>query len=150
VVLLEGSADPRVFVIQGELGVAWWSRMDGRAGRDEEYFVQEAAAAAGVEVASCREAFRLFLDRLRDLDLVVLHTDPRPSADPADLDFPTCVTDLDVAARCHPFDVEAYTAQDMVALGTFFAGQDNVSGTSACVSTRGGQYNTTGTAVCHG
>lgn len=144
--------DVAMFVVRGQLGVAWWSRMDGREGHDDESLVAEAGAAMGLSYDAARTLFGRFRDELvsRELVCVDAHAESMcaSSAD-TPCDYPESAGDMDIpAAACEALEPESVASGDLVALGTFVGGTANTSDMWACSSQNGGIDNSQSSGDC--
>ena len=155
VVMLEGDtpvSEVRAFLVRGNLAVAWWSRMDGASGHDAGSLIARAADSCGLSESDCAVLFDEFWARLVEARLVCPSEDQAPaemdSPEHAPTPFPNLPPARPVEEFCSPLHLESFVQQDLVALGTFFGGQSNVSGSWPCRSQVGGEGNTVSTTAC--
>jgi hypothetical protein len=142
----------RAFLLRGNLAVAWWSRMDGVTGHDADSLTLGAADACGMLESDCAVLFDQFWARLVDAGLARRSEDAAPAAidspETEPTPYPKVRPQQPVDEFCSPLHLESFVQQDLVALGTFFGGTDNVSGSWPCTSQVGGEGNTVSTTAC--
>ena len=158
VMLEDASADnapggeARAFLVRGTLAVAWWSRMDGARGHDVRSLIVRAAEACGLSEGDCGLLFDRFCAQLVESGLVARSdeaTDVEPgSPEHAVTPYPKIRPQEAATEFCSPLHLDSFVQQDLVALGTFFGGTDNVSATWPCSGQTGGEGNTVSTTAC--
>jgi len=148
----EETSGMEAFLVKGELAAAWWSRMDGAEEHSDEALVTEACAALGGNPDAVRAAFGLFVDHLRGSGLVGNEGELcTRTMTPGQREYPFPASACDLSSPqgwLSPMELGSLVSRDLVALGTFVGGTNNVSTLNPCTGQSGGIQNEQTSGAC--
>lgn len=141
--LVHEGRETRIYVVTGRTGAALWTRLDGTRSTDD--LARDLSEHAGISLEQAGALILPFIDQLRShqlVDVVKGHCEPEP-ADP--LPWPGQPAQPELVL----FTPESLAAADLVAVGSYQGGKDNVgSGPQPCKVGPGGWSNFGGSGPC--
>ncbi|MCF8061921.1 MAG: PqqD family protein [Deltaproteobacteria bacterium] len=140
--LVHEGQDTRIFVLSGRTGAAVWTRLDGARSLDDLSI--ELARECGTPLEDARNLIASFVRELQAEGLVELLSRPSPSRACDPLPWPA---DPEPPALA-PFSSESLAAPDLVAVGSYQGGHNNIGHHKVCHAGAGGFNNQGGPGPC--
>jgi hypothetical protein len=144
--LIKEDSETRLFTITGQTGVALWSRV--ASGTTFKGLVEEMAQVFDLSVQDAVQIVEPFLKRLLELELVTSRSNgpflKNGLKTATIVEYPIKID----AFAIEPLELEALVDEDLVALGSFQGGQNNIGGNPTCKSGIGGKNNFGGNGPC--